>query len=70
MWHGDKDMDVPVEAADYLKGKIGHTLKDFHILQGENHTLIRRHWLNILQELTAAAKANIDAASSGGSSNL
>ena len=58
MWHGDKDTDVPLEAAEYLKAQIGPAVKDLAVLEGENHTLIRRHWLKILQGVVALAKSS------------
>jgi len=58
MWHGDQDKDVPMEAALYLQEQIGPGLHHSTMIQGENHTLIRRHWKNILTEIVALAKAS------------
>jgi len=59
-----QDVDVPVEVAHYFVEKMGYAGQG-HILTGENHTLIRRHWRGILEEVIAAAAAT----TAGGSSD-
>ena len=46
LWHGDNDKDVPMRAGEYLSEKTGGVLK---AVEGENHTLIRRRWVEILR---------------------
>ena len=54
IWHGTDDQDVPLEAGQYLMDRIGGGGSGkCHILEGENHTLIRRHWESILTEAVA-----------------
>jgi pimeloyl-ACP methyl ester carboxylesterase len=55
IWHGTDDHDVPIEAGNYLIENLlgdGNINSDnrTHIIEGENHTLIRRHWQSILTE--------------------
>mmetsp|Transcript_4161 Transcript_4161/g.6104 ORF Transcript_4161/g.6104 Transcript_4161/m.6104 type:complete len:281 (+) Transcript_4161:250-1092(+) len=52
IWHGDNDTDVPVEASQFLtKNLTGVPGLQVTILEGENHTLIRRHWQAILSNI-------------------
>ena len=54
MLHGSDDQDVPVEAGKALAKLIGAELQE---IQGESHSLIRRHWgKTILPQIVAAAK--------------
>jgi pimeloyl-ACP methyl ester carboxylesterase len=48
LWHGVDDEDVPLPAGQYLAEKTGGRLTE---LSGENHTLIRRHWQQILERV-------------------
>lgn len=53
MLHGSDDHDVPVEAARELAELLGVQLQ---VIEGENHSLIRRHWgKTILPGMIAAA---------------
>ena len=45
LWHGEDDRDVPFRAGKFLADKTGGVLT---AIAGENHTLIRRHWVEIL----------------------
>ena len=45
LWHGEDDRDVPFRAGQYLAEKTRGVLT---AIEGENHTLIRRHWVDIL----------------------
>ena len=53
LWHGLNDHDVPIQAGQYLSVKTGGTL---HAIDGENHTLIRRKWVEILTEVIGASE--------------
>ena len=54
--HGSDDHDVPVEASRELAKLLGVELE---VLEGETHTLIRRHWgKTILPRIVAAASKN------------
>ena len=59
IWHGSEDHDVPIEAGTYMIEQLmgsdrGNGSKHrCHIIEGENHTLIRRHWESILLEAVA-----------------
>jgi hypothetical protein len=58
LFHGDGDDDVPVAAAEFNIGELEKsTVVTSQIIQGENHTLIRRHWVSILESVIAAGKA-------------
>jgi pimeloyl-ACP methyl ester carboxylesterase len=50
IWHGDADVNNPIQSAEYLRDTIpgSHT----NILQGEGHFHIFRHWGEILDQLT------------------
>tara|TARA_B100000780_G_C21029237_1_gene412637 strand:+ start:142 stop:1041 length:900 start_codon:yes stop_codon:yes gene_type:complete len=52
VWHGTDDHDVPIVAGDYMSEMLGGK---YVKLEGENHTLIRRHWLNILKSTIETA---------------
>ena len=58
LWHGTADTDVPVEAGRFLAENIGgkdaSQIVSSHFIEGENHTLIRRHWESVLREVVAA----------------
>ena len=56
IWHGGDDKDVPISAAEYLKAELSVPATRAHFLSGENHTLIRRHWSNILESLVASVQ--------------
>ena len=53
MWHGLNDHERPIQAGQYLSVKTGGTL---HAIDGENHTLIRRKWVEILTEVIGASE--------------
>ena len=56
LWHGTQDADVPLAAAEYLLTKCGRSVVSAHIIEGESHTLIRRHWGSILQTVIEVAR--------------
>ena len=66
MWHGENDQEVPVRFGRYLAaelagggGEAGPKRRvDAHFIEGESHSLIRRHWETILNDVVAAAKAH------------
>lgn len=61
LWHGNADEDVPVAVAHHLideefgAGGASATPNLFaaRIIEGESHTLIRRHWNSILNDVVA-----------------
>jgi len=56
VWHGTEDYDVPVEAGRYLVAECFRERGDEYFeIEGESHTLIRRHWQGILEETIRAA---------------
>lgn len=57
MWHGDADEDVPVEVGRWNAEQIEGCRATF--IEGESHTLLRRHWQEILSKLVAAARSRI-----------
>ena len=58
VWHGGDDNDVPVEAGQYLATTLRVPPPQAHFIDGENHTLIRRHWQHILETLVRATGTN------------
>jgi len=57
LWHGSEDHDVPLKAGEYLAQNIGCTSEgDFTVIEGESHSLIRRHWSSILDRLVAESR--------------
>jgi len=58
LWHGTADTDVPHAAGVFLAEALarGNVPLETHFIEGENHTLIRRHWLHILRTVVGAAK--------------
>ena len=50
-WHGDADTDVPLDACEFSFGKIHAQQKEKKVLENETHSLIRRHWQQILETL-------------------
>jgi pimeloyl-ACP methyl ester carboxylesterase len=57
LWHGDKDHDVPIEIGRYVAEHLPGCRANF--IAGENHTLLRRHWKSILEELVASATLQV-----------
>ena len=53
LWHGEEDSDVPCDIGRYVAAQLGDCQATF--LPGENHTLLRRHWRPILEQLVVAA---------------
>lgn len=59
MWHGNQDHEVPLPASVFLQSLLNNDTngqKDtenrsvpLHIIEGESHSLIRRHWSTILK---------------------
>jgi len=58
LWHGTEDHDVPVAAGRYMAEHLLGTSEGnaFNCIEGESHTLIRRHWETILKETITASK--------------
>jgi len=55
LWHGTEDHDVPISAGDYMSSTLGGK---FTRIEGESHTLIRRHWQTILSDTVEVATAS------------
>jgi dipeptidyl aminopeptidase/acylaminoacyl peptidase len=53
IWHGADDTDVPVAAAEALALHL--TNCKLHVVPRESHSMIRRHWENVLDEVMQAA---------------
>ena len=51
IWHGEADVNDPVQCAEYLRDTIPHTHAT--IFPGEGHFLILKRWGEILTRLTA-----------------
>ena len=49
IWHGEADVNVPVQAAKYLHDKLPHTRATY--LPGEGHFFILKRWEEILSAL-------------------
>lgn len=49
IWHGEKDVNVPIGAAKYLRDTLPHTHATF--LPGEGHFFILKYWEEILSAL-------------------
>jgi len=60
LWHGTADTDVPHAAGVFLAEALakGKAPLETHFIEGENHTLIRRHWLHILQTVVGAVESS------------
>ena len=54
VWHGTDDSDVPLSAGQFLAANIA-SVHEAEFIDGESHTLIRRHWESILQRTIGAA---------------
>ena len=54
LFHGKDDDVVPVSVAEYLHSKLKHS--SLSIIDGENHTLPRRHWQSILSAVRETSK--------------
>ena len=55
LWHGSADTDVPVAVGRYVAEHINGC--EATIIAGESHTLLRRHWQNILARIVSTAAA-------------
>lgn len=52
VWHGDADSDVGLVEANHIYNSLNNSKhKALRILPNETHTLIRRHWGAILEQL-------------------
>jgi len=57
VWHGKADTDVPVESSRFLVDLFPQTCqKKINYIEGESHSMIRRHWNSILEDLVSASK--------------
>jgi len=58
LWHGTDDKDVPLEAAHFLADTLAASPATVATVfcEGENHTLIRRRWKDILTQVVAVAQ--------------
>jgi hypothetical protein len=57
LFHGNADTDVPPSASQYI---VDHCFREgdaSHFVDGENHTMIRRAWRNILVETVKVGTA-------------
>lgn len=57
IYHGTKDESVPVKVAEWYRSFLPRT--ELHLLEGENHSLIRRHWDSILSGLSTSATSGL-----------
>jgi pimeloyl-ACP methyl ester carboxylesterase len=57
VWHGTEDIDVPIAVGRHLAENIG-SLHEASFIDGENHTLLRRHWGGILTRTIAVANGS------------
>jgi pimeloyl-ACP methyl ester carboxylesterase len=73
LWHGDKDEDVPIAAGRALTvllegadvaASCGPGLITLNVIDGENHTLVRRHWSSILTRVILEANQALNPVSS------
>ena len=72
LWHGDADTDVPIAVARYLlddefgtaaaAAAPAATTTEHHLIEGESHTLIRRHWKAICADVVSRAGTRATAA--------
>jgi len=51
IWHGTKDHDVPLSVSEYMHSQIKGS--DLKVIEGENHSLFRRRWAEILTTIQA-----------------
>jgi len=54
LWHGEADDSVPLAVGRYVADHIAGCHATF--IDGESHTLLRRHWRPILEALVAAGR--------------
>jgi len=54
LWHGTDDRDVPCCIGQWVAERIAGSQATF--IPGENHTLIRRHWRSILEQLVSLGR--------------
>lgn len=54
LWHGTADADVPIDVGRWLCNAIPGC--QCNMVEGESHTLLRRHWQSILEAVVAAAR--------------
>lgn len=57
LWHGEADEAVPVTTGRWISEAIPGCRATF--IEGESHTLLRRHWQPFLEQLVAAAQSGI-----------
>jgi pimeloyl-ACP methyl ester carboxylesterase len=57
IWHGTKDSDVPCQVGRHLAENIS-SVHEAVFIEGENHTLLRRHWADILIKTIAVASGS------------
>eukprot|EP00040_Diaphanoeca_grandis_P026639 m.149586 g.149586 ORF g.149586 m.149586 type:complete len:304 (-) comp30669_c0_seq1:138-1049(-) len=53
LWHGEEDVDVPIEAARYIADRVPCKTKYF---ESETHSMIRRQWGAFITAVVAASK--------------
>ncbi len=49
IWHGEADVNVPIQAARYLQAKLPHTRATY--LPGEGHFFVLKRWEEVLSAL-------------------
>ena len=54
LWHGDSDPDVPLMCSEHLASRLAAA--ELKVIPGENHSLIRRHWTSIMNQVAAFGK--------------
>eukprot|EP01059_Diplonema_ambulator_P023402 TRINITY_DN3888_c1_g1_i1.p1 TRINITY_DN3888_c1_g1~~TRINITY_DN3888_c1_g1_i1.p1 ORF type:complete len:272 (+),score=51.20 TRINITY_DN3888_c1_g1_i1:208-1023(+) len=53
LYHGDQDADVPHQCSEYLAKQLPNA--QLCIFEGENHSLIRRKWEQVLHSLVSTS---------------
>ena len=56
LWHGTRDRDVPIEVGVCLSEALGSACVSKTFIEGESHTLIRRHWAQVLNAVVQVAQ--------------
>lgn len=56
LWHGVDDESVPIKVAKYLEQELVRAPLTATIIEGESHSLIRRHWRALLTAVVAASR--------------
>jgi pimeloyl-ACP methyl ester carboxylesterase len=54
LWHGESDVDVPIEAGKWLASQIPTCTT--HFVPGETHSMLRRQWAGIMEAMVDASQ--------------